>query len=128
MFGIKLVRNNASITYLCHTYLITTFKILYRVSADMSDFRTFLLPNIGIGISPKIPYRSGPTPNVLPALTSGRPDIKSEMVVKIAIAMCGYTKLHNTTLYTSRLCYKCRHNIIKFSSMSGTFMSDTLQQ
>ncbi len=29
MFGIKFFRYSASITYLCHTYLITTFKILY---------------------------------------------------------------------------------------------------
>ncbi len=95
MFGIKFVRYPAFITYLCHMYLITTFKILYicvcvcvcvcvmaplrrghllyqlsdqappkyyiyRISANISDVWIFLLPNIGIGIGPNIPYQSGP--------------------------------------------------------------------
>ncbi len=59
-----IVRYHASITYLCHMYLTTTFKILnieYRLIYWISEF--FLLPNIVISIDPKIPYRSGPTQN-----------------------------------------------------------------
>ncbi len=58
MFGIKFVRYPALTTYLCHKYLITTFKILYRILADILDIRIFLPPNIGIGIGHKIAHIS----------------------------------------------------------------------
>ncbi len=57
MFEIKFVRYPVLITYLHHTYLITTFKIL---SADISDIGIFLLPDIGIGIDHQNPISIGP--------------------------------------------------------------------
>ncbi len=55
MFGIMFVRYPASIVYLCHMYLITSFKILhleYRPIYRISEFSCSL---ISIGIGPKNP-------------------------------------------------------------------------
>ncbi len=56
MFGIKLARYPAFITYLCHTHLITTFKILYIEYWPI--YRIF--PNICIDIGDKNPISVGP--------------------------------------------------------------------
>ncbi len=60
MFVIKFVRYPASITYLCHMYLIATFKILhieYWPTYQILEF--FLLPNIDIGIGDQNPISVG---------------------------------------------------------------------
>ncbi len=62
MFRIKFVLYIASITYLCHTYLITTFKILYveyRPIRGMSEFSYSLISLTAS--APKILHRLGPT-------------------------------------------------------------------
>ncbi len=59
MFWVKFVRYVASITHLCHTYLITTFKILYleyRPIYRISEFSSCLIsasaPKSHIGLAP----------------------------------------------------------------------------
>ncbi len=62
IFGIKFVRHAAFITYLCLTYLITTFKILvteYRPICQIPEF-SYSLISVSASV-PKIPYWSGPT-------------------------------------------------------------------
>ncbi len=61
MIGIKFVGSLKSITYLCHMYLITTFKILvieYPPIYWMSEFSCFLILVLASAL--RIPYRSGP--------------------------------------------------------------------
>ncbi len=49
MFGVKVVKDPVSITYLCHMYWITTLKnIIYRILVYISYIGIFLCPNIGI--------------------------------------------------------------------------------
>ncbi len=59
MFGIEFVRHPASGMYLCHTYLITTFKIYrkYHPRYQTSEFSYSLIS----ALAPKLPYRSGPS-------------------------------------------------------------------
>ncbi len=63
MFEMKFVkRYPASITYLCHQYLITTFS-QYNVGIildDVSDIIIFLLQNVNISISRKNLLSVGP--------------------------------------------------------------------
>ncbi len=59
-------RSPATITFLCHKYLMTTFRRynIYVMLADITDIRIFFLSNVVIGVCPKIPYRLGLTPFV----------------------------------------------------------------
>ncbi len=62
MFEINFVRYPASITYLCHTYLITTFKILYREYRLIYRISEFSYSLVSVTApAPKITYCSGPT-------------------------------------------------------------------
>ncbi len=62
MFRIKFVRYPASIAYLCHMYLITTFKILYIEYWPIYQISEFSYSLISLSASaPKIPYWSGPS-------------------------------------------------------------------
>ncbi len=62
----KFVGHPALTTYLCHTYLITTFEISYTEYRQIyPDIRIFLLPDIAIGIGPKNPTLAGPYSSLL---------------------------------------------------------------
>ncbi len=45
MFGKKIVRYPASITYLCHVYLIIALKNILHIEYQISDIGIFLLSN-----------------------------------------------------------------------------------
>ncbi len=57
MFRVKFVRHLATVTYLCQTYLITTFKVLYIENWPIYWISEFSYSPVSVSASaPKIPY------------------------------------------------------------------------
>ncbi len=80
MFGIKFVRHPDSVSYLCHTYVRTTSKILYLEYQSIYQILEFSSALISV-LTPKIPLRSGPS------VTDGQ-----------SSCVCSYLSLHRVKL------------------------------
>ncbi len=52
-------------------------------------------------------------------------DIESDTAVKTTVAVCEYTSSYNTTMGLSN---EHRHDVVKFSNVSGTSTTDTVQK
>ncbi len=124
IFGIKFVRYPASITYLCHVCLITTFKILCIENQQIywiSEFSYSLI----LLLASKIPYRSGPTVHKRVAWLQ----VFSNLTACYALANMCVMNMHSfssmsthacglfNTIFRSRAASRSRHSLLVFNTI-----------